>query len=283
LAAKVVIRKLSTNDELERLIDIQRVVWKHPDLDLTPVHQFRISSFMGGLILGALVDGELAGFVYSFPAIFQGKFCHHSHLLAVLPQFQGLGLGKRLKWAQRREVLKMGLDLITWTFDPLQTRNANLNFHTLGVVCRNYLPDFYGETPALRLGPNIPADRLLVEWPIKSVRVKKKAEGKKEKRPDLIFLPKALEGFNAGDGAYRPARPALRMTAPVFLVETVREVRTLQTTPEIIGAWQAALRQVFTHYFKQGYAILDFIFGEKCYYVLKKVPTGKSNGKIARK
>jgi Uncharacterized conserved protein len=109
LAAKVVIRKLSTNDELERLIDIQRVVWKHPDLDLTPVHQFRISSFMGGLILGALVDGELAGFVYSFPAIFQGKFCHHSHLLAVLPQFQGLGRGKRLKWAEETRSSENGV------------------------------------------------------------------------------------------------------------------------------------------------------------------------------
>ncbi|MBC7350575.1 MAG: GNAT family N-acetyltransferase, partial [Candidatus Aminicenantes bacterium] len=163
MVGKVSIRKLSGKDEFARLIDIQRVVWKHPDLDLTPVHQFCISSFMGGLVLGAFVEEELAGFVYSFPAIYKGKFCHHSHLLAVLPQFQGYGLGKKLKWAQRREVLKLGLDLITWTYDPMQGQNANLNFHTLGVICRNYLPDFYGETPQLRLGPGIPTDRLLVE------------------------------------------------------------------------------------------------------------------------
>jgi len=97
LVGKVSIRKLSGKDEFTRLIDIQRVVWKHPDLDLTPVHQFCISAFMGGLVLGAFVEEELAGFVYSFPAIYKGKFCHHSHLLAVLPQFQGYGLGKKLK------------------------------------------------------------------------------------------------------------------------------------------------------------------------------------------
>lgn len=275
MVGKVSIRKLSGKDEFVKLIDIQRVVWKHPDLDLTPVHQFCISTFMGGLVLGAFVEEELAGFVYSFPAIYKGKFCHHSHLLAVLPQFQGYGLGKKLKWAQRREVLKLGLDLITWTYDPMQSRNANLNFHTLGVICRNYLPDFYGETPQLRLGPGIPTDRLLVEWPIKSARVQKKAEENEEKSLDLTFLPKALEGYRAEEGSYQPKRPNLKLEPPVFLAETVRDVRALQPTPEIIASWQAALRQVLTHYFKRGYAIVDFIFGEQCYYLLKKMPAGK--------
>ncbi|HEK86412.1 MAG: GNAT family N-acetyltransferase [Candidatus Saccharicenans sp.] len=273
MPGKVIIRKLLKKAELEKLIEIQRVVWKHPDLDLTPVHQFSISTFMGGLVLGALVDGEVAGFVYSFPAIFQGKFCHHSHLLAVLPQYQGYGLGKKLKWAQRREVLKLGLDLITWTYDPLQTRNANLNFHTLGVISRTYLPDFYGETPALKLGPGIPTDRLLVEWPIKSERVEKKTRGEKEEFFNLDSWPRALEGSTAPDGSYRPGKPRLKIKEPIFLAETARDVRALQATPEIIAAWQSALRQVFTHYFRQGYAIVDFIFGEKCYYVLKKIPT----------
>lgn len=277
MVGKVSIRKLSGKDEFARLIDIQRVVWKHPDLDLTPVHQFCISSFMGGLVLGAFVEEELAGFVYSFPAIYKGKFCHHSHLLAVLPQFQGYGLGKKLKWAQRREVLKLGLDLITWTYDPMQGQNANLNFHTLGVICRNYLPDFYGETPQLRLGPGIPTDRLLVEWPIKSARVQKRAAEKEEKSLDLSFLPKALVGYRAEDGSYQPGQPNLKLAAPVFLAETVRDVRALQPTPGIIASWQAALRQVLTHYFNRGYAIVDFIFGEQCYYLLKKMPGGKSS------
>lgn len=275
MVGKVSIRRLTDRSEFAGLIDIQRAVWKHPDLDLTPVHQFCISTFMGGLVLGAFVNKELAGFVYSFPAIYNGKFCHHSHLLAVLPQFQGYGLGKKLKWAQRREVLKMGLDLVTWTYDPMQSRNANLNFHTLGVICRCYLPDFYGETPQLKLAPGIPTDRLLVEWHVKSARVQKKAEEKEGKTIDLGFLPKALEGVSEEDGSYHPGPVNLKLAAPLFLAETIRDVKSWQTRPELIGSWQAALRQVLTHYFGRGYVIIDFIFGERCYYLLKKMPAGK--------
>ena len=270
MSGKVIIRKLSDKSEFERLVNIQRDVWKHPDLDLTPVHQFCISSLMGGLVLGAFLDGEPAGFVYSFPAVFNGKLCHHSHLLAVLPQFQGYGLGKSLKWAQRKEVMKMGLDLITWTFDPLQTRNANLNFNTLGVICRNYLSDLYGDTPALMLGPGIPTDRLLVEWPIKSARVEKKARAKNEEKFDPASLPKVVEGYQTPDGYYRPGNMLLRQKAPILLVETIRDVRPLQSTPALIAEWQSALRQAFTHYFRRGYTVVDFVFGEKCFYVLKK-------------
>lgn len=280
---KILIRRLTDRKEFAGLIDIQRAVWKHPDLDLTPVHQFCISTFMGGLVLGAFVDGELAGFVYSFPAIHNGKFCHHSHLLAVLPQFQSFGLGKKLKWAQRREVLKLGLDLITWTYDPMQSRNANLNFHTLGVVCRTYLENFYGETPQLRLGPGIPTDRLLVEWHIKSTRVQKKAAEKQGRSPDLSFLPKALEGCRTEDGSYRPGPVNLKLKAPVFLAETVRDLRSLQDRPDLIGSWQAALREVLKNYFEQGYAIIDFVFGENCYYLLKKLPAGSLKSKTAGK
>lgn len=271
MAGKVIIRKLSQKSEFEKLVEIQRVVWNHPDLDLTPVHQFCISSFMGGLVLGALVEGELAGFVYSFPAIFRGRFCHHSHLLAVLPQYQGYGLGKKLKWAQRREVLKLGLDLITWTYDPMQSRNANLNLHTLGAICRTYLPDFYGETPALRLGPGIPTDRLLVEWPVKSERVEKRFRSRKKEVLDPAAWPRVLEGITAPDGKYLPGPSNLKAREKTLLVETLPDVRAFKSQPEVIGSWQAGLRRVLENYFKKGYAAVDFIFGQKCYYVLEKL------------
>lgn len=271
MAGKILIRKLSRKSEFEKLVEIQRVVWKHPDLDLTPVHQFCISAFMGGLVLGAFVDGELVGFVYSFPAIFRGKFCHHSHLLAVLPEYQGLGLGKKLKWAQRREVLKLGLDLITWTYDPMQSRNANLNLNTLGAFCRNYLPDFYGETPALRLGAGIPTDRLLVEWPIKSARVENRFREKKKKPLNPFSLTRVLEGISAPEGSYLPGKPFLRARDDILLVETLKDVRIFQSKPEIIAAWQSGLRRVFENYFRKGYAAADFMFGDKCYYVLQKI------------
>ncbi|MCJ7586360.1 MAG: GNAT family N-acetyltransferase, partial [Candidatus Aminicenantes bacterium] len=89
--ADVRIRKLDGLADLEGLLGIQRTVWGHGDLDLTPVHQFRIHSRMGAILLGAFVDGVLVGYVYSFPAFHRGRPCQHSHHLAVLPAFQGYG------------------------------------------------------------------------------------------------------------------------------------------------------------------------------------------------
>jgi len=158
----------------------------------------------------------------------------------------------------------------------MQSRNANLNLHTLGAICRTYLPDFYGETPSLRLGPGIPADRLLVEWPVRTARVEQKARGKKEEPGEIGSWPKAVEGRLTKNGRYLPGRPVLNLKSPVFLAETIRDLQPLQATPEVIGDWQAALRQAFDHYFKQGYAISDFVFGEKCYYVLSRLKNLKA-------
>jgi predicted GNAT superfamily acetyltransferase len=172
------VRQLTHYSEFEKLINIQRHVWNHDEEDLTPVHQFCITSRMGAILLGAYVGEKLAGFVYSFPAVFNGKLIQHSHLLAVLPQYRGLGLGKKLKWAQRETALKRGYDLITWTVDPLQAKNANLNIHGLGAVTRTYLKDFYGRESALILGPGIPTDRFLMEWPIKERGVEQRRKNK---------------------------------------------------------------------------------------------------------
>ena len=270
------IRALDTQEDFDRLIHVQRAVWNHPDVDLTPSHQFCVSSRMGAILLGAFVGRELAGFVYSFPALFKGKACQHSHLLAVLPEFQGYGLGKALKWAQREEAVKRGYDLLTWTFDPLQTRNANLNLQALGAVSRTYFHNFYGLTPALCLGPGIPTDRLLIEWRIRAVRVKGRADVK-GKKPcyDPDKMPKALERKVGGEGTFAPpGRPRLNLTDPVLLVEAPRDIKALAFRCDLIAAWQASLRRVMQGYFARGYFAGHFLFGDRCFYVLKKQGKG---------
>jgi predicted GNAT superfamily acetyltransferase len=261
------IRKLSQYSEFEKLVDIQRIVWKHEDEDLIPTHQFRISSRMGGILLGAYVGEELAGFVYSFPAVFEKKPCQHSHLLAVMPAFQGLGIGKRLKWAQRKWALKLGYDLITWTMDPLQARNANLNFHTLGATSRIYLPHFYGATPSLTLAHNLPTDRLLMEWPISKKRVEMRRRGK-YKEYDEAKLAKALEK-KSSDEAF-PDNLRLSLKEKFILVEVPRKMRALERNPHLVSAWQRDLRKVLIHYFRRGYSAIDLLFGKRCFYVLEK-------------
>jgi predicted GNAT superfamily acetyltransferase len=272
LAEKVRIRPLDLFEDFEKLLHIQRAVWNHPDADLTPAHQFSVSSRMGAILLGAFVGRELAGFVYSFPAVFRGRHCQHSHLLAVLPEFQGYGLGKALKWAQREEALKRGYRLITWTFDPLQTRNANLNLQALGALSRTYYHNFYGMTASLCLGPGIPTDRLLIEWPLRGTRVKARSEGREKKPcPDPSPLPKALERRPGEEGTFAsPGKARLALGEAVVLVEVPRDVKALAFRCDLIAAWQASLRRVMQSYFGRGYAADYFIFGDRCFYLLRK-------------
>ncbi|MCJ7643989.1 MAG: GNAT family N-acetyltransferase [Candidatus Aminicenantes bacterium] len=284
MAGKVLIRKLRDYAEFEYLLHIQRTVWNHSDVNLTPAHQFCVHSRMGAILLGAFVDGKMAGFVYSFPAIYDGGFCQHSHMLAVVPEFQGYGIGKKLKWALWREALKQGIGLITWTYDPLQAKNANLNLHALGVRSRTYFQDFYGPTPSLCIGPGIPTDRLLVEWLLGEGRVLDRQKGmgvKDEKRGggrtrrdaplDPGAMPKALERGETKGGPFpMPTPPKMNIRERVILVEIPPDLNALKPFPEVIASWQTGLRRVMPSYFKRGYAADDFLFGERCYYVLKK-------------
>ena len=265
---KARVKKLTTHAEFDLCVEIQKKAWKHKDADLTPANLFCIGQETGSILLGAFLGGEMAGFVYSFPAIFRGKLCQHSHLLAVQPRFQGSGVGKVLKWAQREEALRRGYDLITWTFDPLQVRNANLNLHTLGALARVYLPNFYGFTPSLLLAPRVPSDRLKVEWLLKDRRLERR-QGRDWEVFDGQKLPKALEGLEV-DGVRRPG-PVRRIPgAPFVLAEIPGRIRDYRSTPGLVAEWQAALRRALTQHFALGYRAADFILGERCYYVLEK-------------
>ena len=264
------IRPLQSFKEYEGCVEIQRQVWRHADLDITPVHQFCISIQTGAILLGAFAGKTLAGYVYSFPAVFSARHCQHSHHLAVLPRFQRLGIGKKLKYAQWQEALKRGYDLITWTFDPLLARNANLNLRTLGAVGRTYLHDFYGRTPALMLDSAVSTDRLLVEWWIRSNRVKGRM-AKPEAPPDAGRLPKAVEQREGGIyPKIVPDRPDLALDQRRILVELPKNIRELKPIPGAIALWQKAVRIAFQHYFAEGYQLDDFLFGERSFYVLKK-------------
>jgi predicted GNAT superfamily acetyltransferase len=281
----VKIRPLGRAADFDEILDIQRRVWGHGETDLTPTHLFRITARLGAILLGGQVGNRLAGFVYSFPAVFEGRHVQHSHLLAVLPEYQGLGVGKLLKWAQRDRAIELGYDLITWTFDPLQAKNANLNIHSLGAVTRTYWRDFYGAQPALVLGPGIRTDRFLVEWAIKSGRAAKRRTGDPGTTvpPDAAYaLAGKKEAPAAGSRARagrakekffpRPGKPDLTLGNRVVLAEVPRTVNELRKRPAVIAAWQRGLRRSLEHYFARGYVVDDFIFGDRCYYVLRHAP-----------
>ena len=264
------IRRLEKPADFEGCVEIQRRIWNHPDLDITPVHNFCASVETGGIVLGAYAGRELAGYVFSFPAVVHGRPAQHSHHLAVRTEYQGHGLGKMLKWAQREEVLRRGGTLITWTYDPLQARNANLNLHTLGASGRTYIEDLYGPTPALSLEEGVPTDRLLMEWAIASARVDRRRRGAPAAL-DPGLRPKAVE--RRAEGVYpdiRPKRPRYDCLDKRILVEIPKAVRDLKGKSGLIAAWQKAVRSAFLHYFTAGFRLDDFIYGERCFYILAK-------------
>src|SRR5262249_7706689 len=129
-----------------------------------------ITVMRGGVLIGAFVDERPIGFVYSIPGIAQGKTMQWSHMLGVLPEFRSDGIGHRLKMLQRERTLAMGLDLIAWTFDPMQALNAHLNFAKLGVEVDEYEENVYGES-ASPLHRGNPTDRFVAQWAIRSTRV----------------------------------------------------------------------------------------------------------------
>ena len=166
------IRPLTTLDECRQVAALERTVWGYADAeDVVPPPVLIVSIKRGGILLGAFDDGgAMRGFVYSMPAIKDGRPTQWSHMLGVMPEMRAAGLGARLKLAQRQAALDMGLDLIEWTYDPLQAGNAHLNFSKLGIVVEEYEENIYGEsTSALHRGT--PTDRFVAEWKLREPHV----------------------------------------------------------------------------------------------------------------
>src|SRR3982750_959187 len=142
----VVLRDLTALSDLRLVERLQKEVWGVADLEIFPALALTPVIEVGGVLIGAFDGPRMVGFVFGFPGHEKGKLILHSDMLAVHPEYRRLGLGYQLKMAQRERALAKGIETITWTFDPLQARNARLNFGKLGVISNSYRPDYYGET-----------------------------------------------------------------------------------------------------------------------------------------
>ncbi|BDC50434.1 hypothetical protein F183_A27500 [Bryobacterales bacterium F-183] len=157
------IRDLHTTEDFTAVEDMQREVWGFSDLDIVNGGVFRVALEIGGVLLGAFDGGTLVGFSSGFAGFRQGHREVHSDMLAIKDSYRDKGVGHQLKLAQRDRVLAMGVDRITWTFDPLRSRNAHFNFRKLGVICDEYRINFYGESTSSFLH-GTGTDRLWVTW-----------------------------------------------------------------------------------------------------------------------
>lgn len=166
----IIIRDIDGTAQMRAVEELQKDVWGIPDLDVVPVTQMVAAQAAGGTLVGEFDRETLVGFAYGFVSYEHGQVAHHSHMLAVRPAYRNFNLGYKLKLAQREHVLAQGINLMTWTFDPLQSLNAHFNFNKLGVIADRYLINFYGEDAPSFLHRN-GTDRLWVTWLLTSRRV----------------------------------------------------------------------------------------------------------------
>jgi len=173
-AGRVTIRKCESLEEMQACFALQKEVWKFSDAELVPVRLFVVANKIGGRVIGAFVENEgaeeLIGFALAIPGVRNGHAYLHSQMLAVREQYRNGGLGRRIKLYQREDALARGFELMEWTFDPLEIKNAYLNIEKLGAITRRYSVDQYGITSSPLQG-GLPSDRLVAEWWMKSNRV----------------------------------------------------------------------------------------------------------------
>jgi len=167
-AAEIEIRHCTTLDEYEECVRIEHLTWG-PEL-AEPSGMFVVADHTGGQVLGAFHGAKMVGFTLAIAGVRKGKPFLHSHQTAVLPEYQDHGVGRRLKLFQREDALKRGINLVEWTFDPLELKNAHFNLMRLGAIARRFIPNCYGVTKSA-LHSGLPTDRLVVEWWLDSERV----------------------------------------------------------------------------------------------------------------
>ena len=168
----IAIRELSAENELRDVVALQKTIWGFDDADLLPFRMLVVATKIGGQLLGAFDTDRMIAFCLAIPGLKpDGRVYLHSHMLGVLPEFRNAGVGRQLKLRQREDALARGLDLIEWTFDPLDLKNAYFNIERLGAVVRRYLRNQYGISSSLLHG-GLPTDRCVAEWWIGKPRPK---------------------------------------------------------------------------------------------------------------
>ena len=249
---KIQILPIDKPAQMRAVEELQKEIWGIPDLDVVPLTHLVAAREAGGVLIGAF-DGETTvGFVYGFPSFERGQLAHHSHMLAVKPEYRNFDLGRRLKLAQREHVMAQGIGLISWTFDPLQSLNAHFNFSKLGVLADRYLPNFYGED-AVSFLHQTGTDRLWVSWFISSERVQRRIyggsdEGSFSSVPSLIDVD--MDDSPRRNDFSDQERVAIEIPSNIDALQ--------QQNPETARKWREETRWAFTETLNAGYFVESF-------------------------
>ena len=267
------IRDFSAWSDYEACVELQKHTWGADYDEIVPANVLRVVQKAGGIAAGAFDRSDvLLGFVFGITGVQAGTPVHWSDMLAVRAETRNQGVGDALKRYQRAALLKRGVQRVYWTFDPLESRNAHVNFVRLGVTADAYERDVYG-TSHSPLHAGIGTDRLIVTWAIASQRVQQRLESHGYSAADW----KAHPLVNAPRSEDEPTicePPRLDLDADYIRIAIPADLQTLKTRALAAAAeWRSHTRTAFEHYLRAGYVVVDYVregrFGN---YVLTRRP-----------
>ena len=230
-ADSVELRRCHSIEDFRACVALQKEVWNFSDAELVPLRMFVVADKVGGQVMGAFDSSEMVGFALSVPGTRSGYIYLHSHMLAVRKDHRNGGLGRRLKLMQREDAIARGIELIEWTFDPLEIKNAYLNIEKLGAISRRYNINQYGITSSPLQG-GLPSDRLIAEWWLRSKRV-----------GTLLATGK---------------NPLVQGTASIGVPAQIYDWKAAPETRGKAQQVQQRNREQFLHAFEQGLAVLGY-------------------------
>ncbi len=250
------IRDLRSEAEFREAERFQHRIWRFPAREIIPLSELIVTQKNGGLAFGAFENGRMESFCFGMPGYKDGKAYHYSRILGVGPGFRDRGLGMTMKLHQRERVLGQGLNLIRWTFDPLQSRNARLNLGKLGVVVHDYLVNLYGDSES-RFNRGLETDRFVPAWWVASRHVLKALGGQRDTLSPDKHAPVIDVGFR---GRWAVPRRVLRPRGGQVSVEIPSDIDVLKKADLALARrWRAVTRKVFQRLFKKGYVIHDLV------------------------
>lgn len=259
-------RPLAELADYQACVELQKDTWGRSFSDVVPLSILKITQKAGGIAAGAFSpQGDLLGFVYGLAGFVDRRLFHWSHMLAVARQARDLGLGTRLKLYQRELLLPQGIEEVRWTFDPLEARNAHLNFNHLGAEVAEYVEDLYKGEEGSELFAGIGTDRFILSWKIASPRVER-ALADRRAGSEEPFREAPVANPGASETEELPEASRIRIEIP----ESIQDLKAER--PDLGMAWRMSTRRAFQHYLGRGYRVEAFYrdAGRHCYYGLER-------------
>ena len=272
-------RAFTSPEDAKACVALQSEIWGSA-FDQVPASVVRIVTSIGGLAIGAFAPtGELVGFVFSLIGVRNGEPIHWSHMLGVRESVRGAGVGRHLKELQREELARRGISRVLWTFDPLQARNAHLNFNRLGVRVIDYVENMYGIT-ASTLHHGLPTDRIVVMLPTTTTTT----TPTRERSP----IRNGRNGTSGANGTTPVLTPFPRSgdltvdiedtSVPAVLIEIPTDLqRVIASTPDVASTWRFATRASFIQAFRRGYEVVGLrrdLTTDRAFYTLVAPASG---------